>query len=60
MLGSHRRLLRAGALLLLLALVAGLGLSTGAFTGTQPPPRASAEAPMLASAGGAPINPLEI
>ena len=54
MLRSQRLLYRTGALLLLLALVAGLGYSAGNAPQRQPSPSAAVEAPMLSSVGGAP------
>ncbi|HET9494860.1 MAG TPA: hypothetical protein VFR15_11580 [Chloroflexia bacterium] len=54
MLRSQRPIVRAGTLLLLLALVAGLGFSTGSLTNRQPSSNAAVEAPMLTSVGGAP------
>jgi hypothetical protein len=54
MLRSQRPLARAGALLLLLAIAAGLGFSTDSLTRRQPSSSAAVEAPMLSSVGGAP------
>ncbi len=56
MLRSQRRFMRAGVLLLLLTLIAGLGFSAGNLTRQQPSSNAAVEAPMLSSVGGAPAS----